>query len=132
MRPVGADSTCTFAGCGWGTKSNGGVGRSRPPIFRAETGCSPLQWLLDQRIDRARELLEITGLSIPEVARRAGTQIPLSHKRSHPSDPKRVLLPAGSCGHAARIGGRLPPWEQTDPLPGLDERLQGMALAFPA
>lgn len=40
--------------------------------FRAETGCSPLQWLLHQRIDLARELLEATDLPIPEVARRAG------------------------------------------------------------
>ncbi|GAB4582676.1 GlxA family transcriptional regulator [Nocardia sp. IFM 10818] len=40
--------------------------------FRAETGSSPLQWLLHQRIDRARELLEITGLPMDEVARRSG------------------------------------------------------------
>lgn len=40
--------------------------------FRAETGCSPLQWLLHQRIDRARELLEVTDLPVPEVARRSG------------------------------------------------------------
>jgi transcriptional regulator GlxA family with amidase domain len=30
--------------------------------FHAETGLSPLRWLLHQRIDRAKELLEITGL----------------------------------------------------------------------
>ncbi|MET9488877.1 helix-turn-helix domain-containing protein [Nocardia sp. NPDC006630] len=40
--------------------------------FREETGASPLQWLLHQRIDRARELLEATGLPVEEVARRAG------------------------------------------------------------
>lgn len=40
--------------------------------FRAETGSSPLQWLLHQRIDRARELLEVTDLPVPEVARRSG------------------------------------------------------------
>ncbi|MFB8009773.1 GlxA family transcriptional regulator [Nocardia sp. NPDC056000] len=40
--------------------------------FREETGASPLQWLLHQRVDRARELLEATGLSIEEVARRSG------------------------------------------------------------
>ncbi|MFF0492647.1 GlxA family transcriptional regulator [Nocardia sp. NPDC004068] len=40
--------------------------------FRTETGSSPLQWLLQQRIDRARELLEVTGLPVPEVARRSG------------------------------------------------------------
>ncbi|WP_067574741.1 GlxA family transcriptional regulator [Nocardia acidivorans] len=40
--------------------------------FREETGASPLQWLLHQRVDRARELLEATTLSIEEVARRSG------------------------------------------------------------
>ncbi|MCW2917992.1 MAG: helix-turn-helix protein [Actinomycetia bacterium] len=40
--------------------------------FRAETGLSPLQWLLHQRIDRARELLESTSLSVDEVARFSG------------------------------------------------------------
>jgi len=40
--------------------------------FRAETGASPLQWLLHQRIDRARELLEATDLSIDHVAHRSG------------------------------------------------------------
>jgi transcriptional regulator GlxA family with amidase domain len=40
--------------------------------FRAETGSSPLQWLLHQRIDRARELLEVTDLPVPEVARQSG------------------------------------------------------------
>jgi transcriptional regulator GlxA family with amidase domain len=40
--------------------------------FRAETGLSPLQWLLHQRVDRARELLEATDLPIEQVARRSG------------------------------------------------------------
>ncbi|MEU6587265.1 helix-turn-helix domain-containing protein [Nocardia sp. NPDC046763] len=40
--------------------------------FRAETGSSPLQWLLHQRLDRARELLEVTDLPVPEIARRSG------------------------------------------------------------
>lgn len=40
--------------------------------FRAETGRSPLQWLLHQRIDRARELLETTTLPMDQVARRSG------------------------------------------------------------
>ncbi|WP_405134302.1 helix-turn-helix domain-containing protein [Nocardia sp. NBC_01388] len=45
---------------------------TRTRRFREETSASPLQWLLHQRIDRARELLEATGLPIEEVARRAG------------------------------------------------------------
>jgi transcriptional regulator GlxA family with amidase domain len=40
--------------------------------FRSETGLSPLQWLLRQRIDRARELLESTSLPMDQVARLSG------------------------------------------------------------
>jgi transcriptional regulator GlxA family with amidase domain len=40
--------------------------------FHAETGLSSLQWLLQQRIDRARELLETTDLQMDQVAHRAG------------------------------------------------------------
>lgn len=40
--------------------------------FRAETGLSPLQWLLQQRVNRARELLESTTLPIHHVARLSG------------------------------------------------------------
>ncbi|MEV8632542.1 helix-turn-helix domain-containing protein [Streptosporangium sp. NPDC051023] len=40
--------------------------------FHAETGLSPLQWLLHQRIDRARELLETTDLPMDQVAWRSG------------------------------------------------------------
>jgi len=40
--------------------------------FHAETGLSPLQWLLHQRIERARELLEATTLPVGQVARASG------------------------------------------------------------
>lgn len=40
--------------------------------FRAETGLSALQWLLQQRVERARELLEETDLPLAQVARLAG------------------------------------------------------------
>jgi transcriptional regulator GlxA family with amidase domain len=40
--------------------------------FRAETGQSPLQWLLQQRVDLARELLESTTLPLSQVARQCG------------------------------------------------------------
>lgn len=40
--------------------------------FQAETGLSPLRWLLQQRINRARELLESTSLSMNRVARLSG------------------------------------------------------------
>ncbi|WP_026313604.1 GlxA family transcriptional regulator [Actinomadura flavalba] len=44
--------------------------------FRAETGHSPLQWLLRQRVDRARELLETTDLPLTDVARHTGLGTP--------------------------------------------------------
>jgi transcriptional regulator GlxA family with amidase domain len=40
--------------------------------FRAGTGFSPLQWLLHQRLERARELLEATDLPLAQVARLSG------------------------------------------------------------
>ncbi|MFG2603992.1 GlxA family transcriptional regulator [Streptomyces sp. NPDC048514] len=40
--------------------------------FREEVGVSPGQWLTRQRVERARHLLESTGLSMDRVARDAG------------------------------------------------------------
>jgi transcriptional regulator GlxA family with amidase domain len=40
--------------------------------FVAETGSTPLQWLLHQRVLLARELLETTSASVDEIARRCG------------------------------------------------------------
>lgn len=40
--------------------------------FRAETGTTPLQWLLTQRVLGARRLLEATDLPVEEVAWRVG------------------------------------------------------------
>ncbi|MFJ5258852.1 GlxA family transcriptional regulator [Streptomyces sp. NPDC088387] len=40
--------------------------------FHAESGVSPLQWLLHQRVERARELLESTTLPMDQVARASG------------------------------------------------------------
>jgi transcriptional regulator GlxA family with amidase domain len=46
--------------------------RSFTRRFRDETGLSPSQWLTQQRVEVARELLEATDLPVDEVARRAG------------------------------------------------------------
>ncbi len=54
--------------------------------FRDEVGQSPQQWVVQRRVDRARQLLESTGLSIGEVAREAGFGDPLllrRHLRTH-------------------------------------------------
>jgi AraC family transcriptional activator FtrA len=40
--------------------------------FHAVTGMSPLRWLLTQRVRRAQELLETTGLSVEQIATRVG------------------------------------------------------------
>ncbi|MGW0736194.1 GlxA family transcriptional regulator [Streptomyces sp. NPDC002851] len=40
--------------------------------FHAEAGVSPLQWLLHQRIERAKELLETTDLPMDQVAQASG------------------------------------------------------------
>ncbi|MFG2297038.1 GlxA family transcriptional regulator [Streptomyces sp. NPDC048603] len=40
--------------------------------FREEAGVSPGQWIVHQRVDRARHLLETTGLSMDQVARETG------------------------------------------------------------
>jgi transcriptional regulator GlxA family with amidase domain len=40
--------------------------------FRDELGVTPLQWLLEQRVRLAQELLETTGESVEHIARRAG------------------------------------------------------------
>ncbi|RKR90406.1 AraC family transcriptional regulator with amidase-like domain [Micromonospora pisi] len=40
--------------------------------FRAETGLSPARWLLQQRTDHARQLLETTDLPVDQVAQQSG------------------------------------------------------------
>ncbi|MFD4753385.1 helix-turn-helix domain-containing protein [Streptomyces sp. NPDC058426] len=40
--------------------------------FQAETGVSPLQWLLVQRVERAKELLETTELPMDRIAEACG------------------------------------------------------------
>lgn len=40
--------------------------------FRDETGMSPGQWVIRQRVSRARELLESTDLTVDQIAAHAG------------------------------------------------------------
>lgn len=46
--------------------------RSFARRFRAETGTTPLRWLIEQRVAHARHLLESTDLPVEEVAARSG------------------------------------------------------------
>lgn len=45
--------------------------------FRAQTGSTPLQWLIRLRISRAQQLLETTALTIDQVATASGFGSPL-------------------------------------------------------
>src|SRR4029450_698302 len=42
--------------------------------FRDQTGTTPLQWLLTERIRRAQQLLESSDLSIEQIANKGGLQ----------------------------------------------------------
>jgi transcriptional regulator GlxA family with amidase domain len=46
--------------------------RSLSRRFRAQTGTTPLRWLLDRRLQRARELLEQTGQPVERIAQVTG------------------------------------------------------------
>jgi transcriptional regulator GlxA family with amidase domain len=46
--------------------------RSFTRKFREEVGQSPTQWLICQRIEHARHLLEATDLTVDQIARRSG------------------------------------------------------------
>jgi transcriptional regulator GlxA family with amidase domain len=46
--------------------------------FRAEAGLTPVQWLVRQRVDRARRMLELGDESMERIAARAGFATPSS------------------------------------------------------
>ena len=46
--------------------------------FRTETGTSPMAWLADARIDRARDLLETTAMPVEQIGRVTGLGAPSS------------------------------------------------------
>lgn len=89
--------------------------------FRSETGLSPAQWLLQQRTDHARLLLETTDLSVEQVARRAGFGTTAAlRQRLHtrigvsPSAYRRTFRRA--CSGTRRDGS--PPVPASGPAPG--------------
>lgn len=60
--------------------------------FRAQTGTTPMQWLLQQRVHRAQGLLETTRMPIEEIAGRCGFGAAVSMRqhfvrRVHTSPP---------------------------------------------
>lgn len=79
--------------------------RSFARRFSAETGTTPLQWVVAQRVLLARRLLEETDLSIDEVAVRSGfgTAAGLRHHfapvvGSSPSNYRRTFGQTRACG----------------------------------
>ncbi|MEV0564164.1 helix-turn-helix domain-containing protein [Dactylosporangium sp. NPDC050588] len=79
--------------------------------FVEETGYTPTQWILRARVDRARELLERSGLGVEQVAARVGlgtgSNLRLHFQRilgTSPSEYRKTFArPNGSV--AARSGG---------------------------
>jgi len=61
--------------------------------FRAATGTTPHQWLLDQRLLLAEQLLEQTDLPVDEIARRCG--LGSSDTLRHHFARRRRVSPAG-------------------------------------
>ncbi len=61
--PLTVEQMARHAGCS---------ARSFARRFRAETGTTPLQWLIGRRVAEAQRLLEASGLGIDDVAERAG------------------------------------------------------------
>jgi transcriptional regulator GlxA family with amidase domain len=66
--------------------------------FREQTGTTPLQWLLRQRVHHAQELLETTDLSVEEISRHCGfgTSIAMrqhfaKHIRTSPTTYRRTF-----------------------------------------
>lgn len=66
--------------------------------FREQTGTTPLQWLLRQRVHHAQELLETTSLSVEEIAGHCGfgTAVALrqhfaNHVRTSPAAYRRAF-----------------------------------------
>ncbi|MFF4321965.1 GlxA family transcriptional regulator [Streptomyces sp. NPDC001568] len=76
--------------------------------FRAETGLSPLQWLLHRRLDRAREILETTTLPMEQVAARSGLGTADS-LRTHFRRSTSLTPTAYRAVHRAGRGGGLLP-----------------------
>ncbi|WP_371795557.1 GlxA family transcriptional regulator [Streptomyces sp. NBC_01718] len=73
--------------------------------FREEVGISPGQWLTQQRVERARGLLEATDLSIDQVAREAGFGTATS-LRQHIQAALGVSPTVYRRTFRARVGGR--------------------------
>jgi AraC-like DNA-binding protein len=97
--------------------------------FREETGVSPMAWLADARIDRAREILETTTEPVENIGRLTGLGAPVSvraafHRRIGISPKEYRAVWRGSSTsatatvrHSPRYGHRPPaPTQGEEPL----------------
>ncbi|MER6310786.1 helix-turn-helix domain-containing protein [Streptomyces sp. NPDC001657] len=86
--------------------------------FREEVGISPLQWLTQQRIERARQLLEETELTVDRIAAEAGFGTAASlrqHLQSALGVSPRMYR---NTFRGPRPGPGPGPGSGSDPLPG--------------
>lgn len=71
-------------------------------LFRAEVGCAPARYLREARLDRARQLVEGTSLSIKEIMARVGFNDPSHFTRDfakrHGASPRKIRARARSPG----------------------------------
>lgn len=92
------------------------LSRSRfTDLFREEIGCSPARYLREARLDRARQLLENTLLSIKEVRARVGFNDPSHFTRDfcrrHGTSPRKFRARAqGGCADGSSAQA---PWLST-------------------
>jgi transcriptional regulator GlxA family with amidase domain len=81
-------------------------------LFRSEIGCSPGRYLREARLDRARQLVEESSLSIKEIMARVGFNDP-SHftrdfSRRHGASPRKIRARARSPGVVRKTKSVLP------------------------
>jgi AraC family transcriptional regulator of arabinose operon len=71
-------------------------------LFRQETGCGPARFLRQLRLDRARDLVERSSLSIKEIMAAVGFNDPSHFTRDfaarHGAPPRRIRARARSPG----------------------------------
>jgi transcriptional regulator GlxA family with amidase domain len=93
--------------------------------FREEAGMSPGQWLTQQRVERARQLLESTELSIDQVAAACGFGTPQS-MRQHlqaalgvtPTAYRRTFRAGGTPARGTPAGATAPGDTRMKSIPG--------------
>jgi len=76
-------------------------------LFRHEMGCAPVRYLRQLRLDRARELVETSNLSIKEIMAAVGVNDPSHFTRDfvarHGAPPRRVRARARSPGFCSHL-----------------------------